>query len=59
MGLFRRKSKWDEVLESITTVASSGAVRRVSKMTLAALGGAVAATAASAAVSTVRRQEQK
>jgi hypothetical protein len=59
MGLFRRKSKWDEVLESITTVASSGAVRGVSKMTLAALGGAVAATAASAAVSTVRRQEQK
>ena len=59
MGLFRRKSKWDEVLESITTVAASGAVRRVSKMTLAALGGAVAATAASAAVSTVRRQEQK
>jgi hypothetical protein len=59
MGLFKRKSRWDEVLESVATVASSGGIRRLSKVTLAAVGGAVAATAASAAVSAVRRQEQK
>jgi hypothetical protein len=59
MRLFRRKSKWDEVLESVATVASSGGLRRLSKVTLAAVGGAVTATAASAAVSAVRRQEQK
>jgi hypothetical protein len=59
MGLFKRKSRWDEVLESVATVAGSGGIRRLGKVTLAAVGGAMAATAASAAVSAVRRQEQK
>jgi len=40
------------------TLASAG-VRRLTKITLGVVGGAVAATAASAAVSSVRRQDEK
>jgi uncharacterized protein (DUF697 family) len=40
------------------TLASAGA-RRVTRITLGVVGGAVAATAASAAVSSARHQDEK
>ena len=58
MGMFTRKSKWDLVLESVVSAVSSDTVRLASKVTLGVIGGAVAATAASAAISAARRQEE-
>ena len=59
MRLFTRKSKWDRFMDvAVATLASAGA-RRLTKITLGVVGGAVAATAASAAVSSVRRQDEK
>jgi hypothetical protein len=58
MGLFTRKSKWDLLLESVVSAASSDIVRRASKVTLGVVGGAVAATAASAAISAARHPDQ-
>jgi hypothetical protein len=57
MELFRRKSRWDRLMESAAAVAEGGSVRQAAKMTLGMVGGAVAATAASAAISIVRHQE--
>ena len=54
MGLFTRKSKWDLLLETVASAASSDSVRLASKVTLGVVGGAVAATAASAAISALR-----
>ena len=59
MGLFRRKSKWDRLVESAAAVAEGGSVRQAAKVTLGVMGGAVAATAASAAISIVRQQGEK
>ena len=58
MGLFTRKSKWDLLLESVTSAISNDTVRLVSKVTLSVVGGAVAATAASAAISAARHQDE-
>ncbi len=60
MGLFTRKSKWDLLLETVESALESATgndtVRLASKVTLGVVGGAVAATAASAAVSALRHQ---
>ena len=58
MGMFTRKSKWDLLLESVLSAASSDTVRLASKVTLGVIGGVVAATAASAAISAARHQEE-
>ena len=57
MGLFTRKSKWDLLLESVESATSSDSVRLASKVTLGLVGGAVAATVASAAISVLRHQD--
>jgi hypothetical protein len=57
MGLFTRKSKWDLLLETAASAASSDSVRLASKVTLGVVGGAIAATAASAAISALRHQD--
>lgn len=56
MGFFTRKSKWDLLLEAVESATSSNTVRLASKVTLGVVGGAVAATAASAAISARRHQ---
>lgn len=58
MGLFTRKSKWDQFRDAAAATIASGALRRATKVTLGVVGGAVAATAASAAVSAVRHQDE-
>ena len=58
MGLFTRKSKWDLLLESVVSAADSETLRLASKVTLGVVGGAVAATAASAAISARRHQDE-
>lgn len=58
MGFFTRKSKWDLLLETVESATSSGTVRLASKVTLGVVGGAVAATAASAAISALRHQSE-
>jgi hypothetical protein len=58
MGLFTRKSKWDLLLESVVSAADSETLRLASKVTLGVVGGAVAATAASAAISALRHQDK-
>ena len=59
MKLLKRKSKWEKLLESATDAVAGGGVRQAAKVTLGVVGGMIAATAASAAISTVRRQEHK
>jgi hypothetical protein len=56
MRLFQRKSKWDRVLDSIATSMAKGGVRRLSKATAGFIGGVAAATAASAAISSIRHK---
>lgn len=58
MGFFTRKSKWDLLLESVESAVSSDIARLASKVTLGVVGGAVAATAASAAISALRHQDE-
>jgi hypothetical protein len=58
MGLFTRKSKWDLVLEAVASAADSDTLRLASKVTLGVVGGAVAATPASAAISGRRHQDE-
>ena len=58
MGLFTRKSKWDRLMEAAAAALASAGLRKVSKVTLGVVGGAVAVTAASAAVSAARHQDQ-
>ena len=58
MGFFTRKSKWDLLLESVASAADSETLRLASKVTLGLVGGAVAATAASAAISARRHQDE-
>jgi hypothetical protein len=79
MKLFRRKSRWDRIIDVVTSAAAGGAVRKAGKSTVDAVasaaarggvrvrkagkvsagvvGGAVAATVASAAVSAVRDRD--
>jgi hypothetical protein len=58
MGLFTRKSKWDRVKDATMAAIGSGGFRQLTKVTLGAVGGAVAATAASAAISSIRHQDE-
>lgn len=59
MRLFTRKSKWDRLMDAAAATLANTQTRRLTKITLGVLGGAVAATAASAAVSSARRQDEK
>lgn len=58
MRLLRRKSNWDRLKDITAEAISSGDFRRVAKVTLSVAGGAVVATAASAAISAIRRQDE-
>ncbi len=57
MKLFRRKSKWDRMLDTMTTMMAKGGLRRLSKVGIGVIGGATAATAASAAISSIRHRD--
>jgi hypothetical protein len=57
MRLFRRKSRWERVLDAVTTTMAKGGLRRLSKLSAGVIGGAAAATAASAAVSSIRHKD--
>lgn len=58
MSLFRRKSKWDHIMDAVATAAANDGLRRAGKVALGLVGGAAAATAASAIVSTARQGEK-
>jgi uncharacterized protein (DUF697 family) len=58
MRLFTRKSKWDRLRDAATATLTHAGVRRLAKVTLGVMGGAAAATAASAAVSSARHQDE-
>ena len=58
MRLFTRKSKWDHVRDAAAAIISHTETGRLTKVVLGAVGGAVAATAVSAAVSSVRHQDE-
>jgi len=58
MRLFTRKSKWDRIRDAATAIITNAEARRLTKVALGVVGGAVAATAASAAVSSVRQQDE-
>jgi len=46
-------------MDAAATTLANARARRLAKITLGVVGGAVAATAASAAVSSARRQDEK
>jgi hypothetical protein len=58
MRLFRRKSKWERMLDAMTATMARGGLRRAAEVTAGVAGGAAAATAASAAISSIRHQDQ-
>jgi hypothetical protein len=58
MRPFTRKSKWDQVREVALAAASDPGARQAGKVTLTVVGGAVAATIASAAVSAARQGDK-
>jgi hypothetical protein len=58
MRLFKRKSRWERVLEAMAATMAKGGLRRAAKVTAGVVGGAAAATAASAAISSVRHQDE-
>jgi|KBSMisStaDraftv2_1062788.scaffolds.fasta_scaffold5126634_1 hypothetical protein len=69
MKLFTRKSKWDRIMDvaeaamakadmgRISKVMAKADIGRISKVTAGVVGGALAATAASAAISSIRHQD--
>ena len=59
MRLFSRKSKWDRLMDAAVATLADARTRRLAKVTLGVVGGAVAATAASAAVSSARHEDEK
>ena len=59
MRLFTRKSKWDRLMDAAVAALANARTRRLAKITLGVMGGTVAATAASAAVSSARNQDEK
>jgi uncharacterized protein (DUF697 family) len=59
MRLFSRKSKWDRLMDAAAAALADARTRRLAKITLGVIGGTVAATAASAAVSSARSQDEK
>jgi hypothetical protein len=59
MRLFSRKSKWDRLWDAVADTLAEGGDSRLTKVTLGVVGSVVAATAASAAISAVRRSDEK
>ena len=59
MKLLKRKNRWERLLDSAGEVAAGGSIRQLARVTLGVVGGAAAATAASAAISSIRHQEGK
>lgn len=59
MSIFHRKSAWERALDAVLAASTTNAVRRTGKVTLGVLGGAVTATALSAAVSSARHRSEK
>jgi uncharacterized protein (DUF697 family) len=57
MKLFRRESRWDRIMKTVTSATSRGGVREAGKVTAGVVGGAVAATVASAVVSAARDRD--
>jgi uncharacterized protein (DUF697 family) len=58
MGFFTRKSNWDRLWDTVLATTANGDLRQVGKVTASVLGGAIAATAASAAVSSIRQDKK-
>lgn len=59
MRLFSRKSKWERFLDTVVDTLAEGGDSRLTKVALSVVGGVAAATAASAAISAVRRSDEK
>jgi hypothetical protein len=60
MGFFTRKSKWDRLREAALTAATDNVEpRMLGKVAAGLVAGAVTVTAASAAVSAIRQQENE
>ena len=59
MGFFTRTSKWDVLKESAGSVATGDTMRRIGKLGMGFIAGLVSVTAASAAISSARQQEQR
>ena len=59
MGFFTRTSKWDILKASAGAAVTGEALRRVGKLGAGFLAGLVSVTAASAAISSARHQEQR
>ena len=66
MKLFTRKSKWDRIMDVAETamakadlgrIMAKADLGRISKVTAGVIGGVLAATAASAAISSIRHQD--
>jgi hypothetical protein len=57
MKFFTRKSKWDRVMDVAEAAMAKADMGRVGKVTASVIGGALAATAASAAISAIRHQD--
>lgn len=57
MKLFTRKSKWDRIMDVAETAMAKADMGRISKVAAGVVGGALAATAASAAISSIRHQD--
>jgi len=58
MRLFTRKSKWERLVDSATATLTSTEARRLGKVALGVVGAVVTATAASAAISSVRQPDE-
>jgi uncharacterized protein (DUF697 family) len=58
MRLFKRKSRWERILDAMAAAMAKGGLRRMAKVTAGVVGGAAAATVASAAVSSIRHQNE-
>ena len=59
MNLFSRKSKWERLWDTVAASLAEGGDSRLTKVALSVVGGVVAATAASAAISAARRSDEK
>jgi len=57
MKLFTRKSKWDRIMDVAEAAMAKADMGRISKVTAGVVGGALAATAASPAISSIRHQD--
>ena len=59
MRLFTRKSKWDRLMDAAAAALPDARPGRLARITLGVIGGTAAATAASAAISSARRKDEK